>query len=46
VPEELFFLTAVEMDAMHPNRKDNKVFLDSIGASLNYGIERAGRCFV
>lgn len=31
-------LPAVEMDAMYPNRKDNQVFLDSIGASLNYGI--------
>lgn len=31
-------LTAVEMDNMYKHKKDNQVYLDSIGESLNYGV--------
>lgn len=31
-------LSAVEMDALYKDKKDNQVYLDSIGASLKYGI--------
>ena len=31
-------LHAGAMDAMYPDKKNNQVYLDSVGQSLNYGV--------